>query len=415
MTNEPGRSGLPIQVSDAEEVLAALFERKAGDIHWRQGRTFSLVYPTGRTDVDDLLLQANVAYLYENALNLRRFPSLAVMQDAVTDMVSTLVNAPAHAGAGFTSGGTESIFMSVLVSRERAKAERGISNGNIVFPKSAHPAFAKAAYYTGLEIRPTALGSDFRADVAEFCEAIDENTVLAMGSAYGNPHGVLDPIEEMSALCLDRDVPFHSDSCIGAFVLPFMEELGLEVPGYDFRLPGVTQMSCDVHKYGYATKGASVIVYRDESWLDYQAFTYDVWPSGHYRTPSVAGARAASPIAAAWSVMNYLGVSGYTHIMRELLDTTARIRAGIESIPGMRILGEPIGPLLSFTSDSDDIFAICDVMDDRGWGLNRIADPPGLHMMISPIHGAHVDEFVDDLVDAARHHGPSRGLGASYN
>lgn len=392
-----------------------MFEQKATDIDWRHGRTFSLVYPTGRADVDDILVQANLAYLYENALNLRRFPSLAAMQDDVTGMVASLVNAPASAGAGFTSGGTESIFMSVLVSRERAKKERGITNGNIVFPKSAHPAFAKAAFYTGLEVRPTALTADFTADVSAVTDAIDDNTVLVMGSAYGNPHGVMDPIEALSEAAMKRGVPFHSDACIGAFVLPFMERLGLQVPPFDFRLPGVTQMSCDVHKYGYATKGASVVVYRDAEWMVHQAFTYDIWPSGHYRTPSVAGARAASPIAAAWAVMNYLGENQYTEIMRGLLDTTSRMREGITSIPGLQILGDPIGPLLSFTSTDDDIFAICDVMDDRGWGLNRIADPPGLHMMISPIHASFVDEFVEDLAFAAANHGPSRGLGASYN
>jgi glutamate/tyrosine decarboxylase-like PLP-dependent enzyme len=409
------RPEIPLLGSRIEHVLQGLFKRKTADLDWRRGRAFSLVYPTGRADIDDLLLQANVAYLYENALNLRRFPSLKVMEDEVTAMVTSLVHGPHDAGSGFTSGGTESIFMSVLVSRERAKSERGIQNGNIVFPRSAHPAFAKAAFYTGLEIRPTSITEEFVADVDVFTEAIDENTVLAMGSAYGNPHGVLDPIEQLSEIAASRGVPFHSDACIGGFVLPFMERLGIEVAPFDFRLPGVTQMSCDVHKYGYSTKGASVVVYRDASWLEHQVFTYDLWPSGHYRTPSVSGARSASPIAAAWSIMNYLGEDGYTEVMRGLLDTTARMRAGIESVPGMQILGDPVGPLLSFTIVGDDIFAICDVMDDLGWGLNRIANPPALHMMISPIHAAHVDEFVADLKFAAEHHGESRGQGASYN
>jgi len=239
--------------------------------------------------------------------------------------------------------------------------------------------------------------------------------VLIIGSAYGNPHGVVDPIEAMSNFALDRGIAFHSDTCIGAFVLPFLERLGIEVPPFDFRLPGVTQMSCDVHKYGYSTKGASVIVYRDAAWLQHQVFDYDVWPSGRYRTASVAGARAASPIAAAWSLMTYLGEDGYLDIMRGLVTTVATMKDGISALPGLRILGNPIGPLLTFTSDTDDIFAIADVMDDHGWHLNRIGSPNGLHMMISPLHGLYAEEFLTDLASAVANHGPSRGIGPGYN
>ncbi len=409
------RVTIPAHGQSSAAVFAELFARKNQDADWHHGRTFNLVYPTGRSDLDELLIEANLAYVFENALSPLKFPSLASMQRDVVEMTSALVNAPERGGSGFSSGGTESIFLSVLVSRERAREEKGITRGNIVFPESAHPAFAKAAFYTGLEIRPTAIDSSFAADVGAMSDAIDENTVLCVGSAYGNPHGIIDPIEEMSALALSRAIPFHSDACIGAFVLPFMERLGYEVPPFDFRLDGVTQMSCDVHKYGYSTKGASVIVYRDATWLAHQTFDYDVWPSGRYRTASMAGARAASPIAAAWATMHYLGEDGYLELMSSLLATTEKIRSGIGSIDGLRVLGTPIGPLLTFTSLDDDIFAIGDVMDDRGWNLNRTARPHGLHMMISPLHEKYADEFLQDLSEAVRHHGPSRGIGAGYN
>lgn len=409
------KARLPLHGQSSAAVFAELFARKSADADWHHGRTFNLVYPTGRSDLDELLIEANLAYVFENALNPLKFPSLASMQRDVTEMTSALVHAPAQGGAGFSSGGTESIFLSVLVSRERAREEKGITKGNVVFPESAHPAFAKAAFYTGLEIRPTAIDSSFAADVDSMRDAIDENTVLCVGSAYGNPHGIIDPIEELSALALSRGVPFHSDACIGAFVLPFMERLGVEVPPFDFRLEGVTQMSCDVHKYGYSTKGASVVVYRDATWLDHQTFDYDVWPSGRYRTASMAGARAASPIAAAWAAMHYLGEEGYLELMSSLLATTEKIRSGIAAIDGLHVLGDPIGPLLTFTSVDDDIFAIGDVMDDRHWNLNRTARPHGLHMMISPLHAHFADEFLNDLSDAVRHHGPSRGVGAGYN
>ncbi len=415
MSTAPGaRHTLPEFGRRATDVLAEMYDRKRGDAEWTRGRTFSLVYPTGLADVDSVLTEVNIAYLFENALNPLRFPSLAVMERHVTDMVASMLHAPDIAGAGFSSGGTESILLSVLVSRERAAA-RGVTKGNVVFPASAHPAFAKAAFVTGLDVRTTPLRDDFTADASEVAAAIDDNTVLVVGSAYGNPHGVMDPIGALSEIAGERGVPFHSDACIGGFVLPFMEDLGVEIPPYDFRLPGVTQMSADVHKYGYATKGASVVVYRDKSWLAHQTFRYDVWPSGAYRTPSMAGARAASPVAAAWAIMNYLGRRGYQSILKDLIATTERFKNGISSLPGLRILGDPIGPLLSFTSDASDIFAIGDRLDDRGWCCNRVKDPSGLHMMISPLHARHCDEFLSDLADAVANTGVSRGIGARYN
>jgi glutamate/tyrosine decarboxylase-like PLP-dependent enzyme len=399
----------------AREVFAEMYERKGLDAAWLDGKVFSLLYPTGRSDIDEVLVEANTAYLFENALNPLRFPSVSRMQREVVNMVSSLVNAPDASGAGFTAGGTESILMSVLVSRERAKAERGIERGNIVLPISAHPAFAKAAFYLGLEVRTTPLTMEFTADVGAVCDAVDTSTALMVGSAYGYPHGVIDPIEELSTFALSKSIPFHSDTCIGSFVLPFLERLGHEVPPFDFRLPGVTQMSCDIHKYGYSTKGASAIVYRDSAWLRHQVFDYDAWPSGRYRTGSVAGARAASPIAAAWAVMTYLGEAGYIELMGELMEITAAIRSGIEALEGLEILGTPRGPLLSFTSTTSDIFAIGDVMDQRGWHLNRVDGPPGLHMMISPLHGAHVVAFLDDLAGAVAAHVVSRDTGVSYS
>jgi glutamate/tyrosine decarboxylase-like PLP-dependent enzyme len=409
------RRAMPDHGRQSANVFHELFERKMADADWQHGRTFNLVYPTGRSDVDAVLAEANNAYLYENALNPLRFPSLGSMQREVLDMVTSLVKAPSRAGAGFSSGGTESILLSVLVSRERARVEKGVAQGNIVFPTSAHPAFAKAAFYLGLEARHTALSADFTADVTALREAVDENTVMIVGSAYNFPYGVMDPIEQLSNLALERSIPFHSDTCIGAFVLPFMERLGIAIPPFDFRLPGVTQMSCDIHKYGYVTKGASVVVYRDEDWLRHQIFDYDVWPIGRYRNASVAGARAASPVAAAWSLMNYLGLDGYTEIMRGLLATTERFRVGITALGGLEIMGEPVGPLLSFTSVTEDIFAIADVMDDRGWHLNRVHDPSGVQMMLAPLHGQIVDEFLSDLAWAVANHGVSRGALNGYN
>lgn len=396
------------------DVFAEMYARKRDDADWTHGRTFNLVYPTGRADVDAVLTEANLAYLFENALNPYRFPSLGRMQNEVTETVANLLHAPAGFGAGFTAGGTESILMSVLVARERARVERGVSGGNVVFPTTAHPAFAKSCFYLGLEPRPTAVTDELVADVAAAEAAIDDRTVLLVGSAYCFPYGIVDPIAELGALAERRGVPLHSDSCIGAFVLPFLERLGHEVPPFDFRVPGVTQMSGDLHKYGYVTKGASTVVYRRAEWFAHQVFEYDVWPAGRYRNASVAGARAAAPVAASWALLNYLGEAGYLEIMRGLMATTTRLVEGIRAL-GLSILGRPIGPLMAFTSPDDDIFAIADGMDRRGWNLNRVHRPNGLQMMIAPHHAAHVDHFLEDLGEAVAHHSTSEGRDVRYS
>ncbi len=409
---------LPEHGVPRDELFASIKEMKSADAKWRDGKTFSLIYPTGRDDVDDVLLEANVLYLYENALNPIRFPSLQQMEAGIVGMTGNLVNLPPDGGGTMASGGSESILMSVLVNRDRAQKERGVepAKGNIVYPTSAHAAFAKAAHYLELEARPIPIkDDDFTANVDAMANAVDDNTVLIMGSAYGYPHGVMDPIEDLSNLALERGIGFHSDTCVGSFVLPFLERLGYDIPLYDFRLPGVTEMSCDVHKYGYTTKGASVILHRKSEWIGYQYFLYVDWPSGLYGTPTVAGARPAGPIAAAYAILNYLGMEGYLDIMRGLMATTDKLRAGIESIPELRIMGDPIGPLLTFTSDTIDTYAVCDLMDDRGWNLDRNTHPNGLHMMVSPLHGKYADEFLSDLKWSVENCGESRGVEARYN
>lgn len=408
---------LPEKGKDRDELFTQIRELKAADAKWDQGQTFSLMYPTGRADVDEVLMAANNLYLYENALNPIRFPSLLKMEADIVANTGALVNLPADGGGTMSSGGSESILMSVLVNRDRARKERGIgpAAGNIVYPVSAHAAFAKAAHYLELEARPIAIKSDFTADVDAMTAAVDDNTVLVVGSAYGYPHGVIDPIEELSTMALERGIGFHSDTCVGSFVLPFLERLGYDIPAYDFRLPGVTEMSCDVHKYGYTVKGASVILHRKSEWIGYQYFLYADWPSGLYGTPTVAGARPAGPIAAAYAITNYLGMEGYLDIMKGLMATTAKIKAGIEAIPGLQIMGNPIGPLLTFTSDTIDTYAVCDLMDDRGWNLDRNTNPNGLHMMISPLHAQIADRFLTDLRWAVANHGQSRGVEARYN
>jgi sphinganine-1-phosphate aldolase len=406
---------LPERGTPRDEVISNIRARKQGDADWRGGRTWSLIYPAG-DDVDEVLRDANELYVYENALNPFRFPSLRQMEVDVVDMTGHLLHAPEGFGGAMSSGGTESILLGVLTARERAQAERGVTRPEMVAPYSAHPAFAKAAKVLGIELHQVPLDAAYRARVDAAEKLINENTVLVVGSAPNYPFGTVDPIPELSQLAHAHGISFHTDSCLGGFLLPFYEKLGEPVPEFDFRVAGVTSLSADVHKYGYCTKGASVILHRDDAMLkQHQLFIFDRWPGGLYASFAMAGARPAAPIAAAWAVMNYLGEEGYLRLAGRIRGTTRKLRAGIAGIPGLEVWAQPVMGVFSFGSRSLDIFAVGDVMDEKGWHLDRQKDPDALHLMVSPEHDRIVDVFLDDLREAAAHHGISKGSEARYS
>ncbi len=398
----------------ASELLAELDARRDSEPDVHGARLFGLVYPTGRDDIEDLVHEVHRRYLFHNALNPFKFPEIAALERDVVGMTSSLLNLRGDGGGAMTSGGTESILMSMLVNRERARA-RGIQRPQILAPRSSHPAYAKAAHYFGMDLVPIPLDAQWRADVAAARELLTPETAVIIASSFSYPHGVMDPIADLAALAAENGVGCHVDACIGGFVLPFLERLGVDVPPWDFRVEGVTEISADVHKYGYIPKGASVILHRDADWSQHQIFLFDQWPAGLYGSPAIAGARPAAPIATAWAVMHFLGVDGYTAIMRDLMGTVEKVRAGIDGIDGVEIVGQPIGPVLALQSDTLDLAAVGDVMDERGWNLNRNTEPPGLHLMLSPAHSAVVDQLVTDLSDAVAHHGPSKGVEARYS
>jgi glutamate/tyrosine decarboxylase-like PLP-dependent enzyme len=397
-----------------KDILEELDRRQACEPSVHGGRLFGLVYPSGRSDLEAVITEVTTRYLFGNALNPFKFTELAALEREVIDAVATLLHAPNDGGGTMTSGGTESILMSMLVSRERARA-RGIQRPQILVPTSAHPAYAKAAHYFGMDLVRFGLDAGYRADVRAAESLLTPATAVIVGSAFNYPYGTMDPVPELAALAASHGIGCHVDACIGAFVLPFLERLGHDVPPWDFRVEGVTEISADIHKYGYCPKGASVVLHRDPDWFGHQVFLFDDWPSGLYGSPAMAGARPAAPIAAAWAAIQYLGADGYTGLMRGLMETTATVRGGIESMAELTIVGDPIGPVLAFTSDRIDLYAVADVMDDRGWSLNRNTDPRGLHLMLSPAHAAVADELLADLRWAVGHHGESRGVEARYS
>jgi glutamate/tyrosine decarboxylase-like PLP-dependent enzyme len=412
--SDPAR--IPEHGRSAAELLASIESSHAADIDWRGGRAFSLVYNVDDHAHEELLEQVGVRYLHDNALNPFKYPSVLQMELDVIAMAADLMGTEPNAGA-LTSGGTESIFLAVQVARDHARTVRGIAEPQLLTPATAHPAFAKAAKYLDVEHVLVPVGEDGRADVAATAEALTDRTGLVVGSAPCYPYGVIDPIADLAAMASERGILFHTDACLGGWLLPWWERLGEAVVPWDFRVPGVTSISADVHKYGYTFKGASVVLYRSRELLQNQFFWYDDWPGGLYASGTSAGTRSAAPIAGAWAAINHLGVDGYMRLAESVRSTTRRFRAGIAAIEGLRVTHEPDMSLFEFGSDPAssvpvDIGAVGDRMDDRGWNLDR--QQGGLHLMVSPYHEQIVDQFLSDLAAAAADHGESRGVAATY-
>lgn len=425
---------LPLTGRDAGHIAADLDRFAADDKHPELGRTFGLVYHPG-DDVKEVIGDAYRRYLWVNALNPDVFPSLRRMSSEVVASAAWLLSGgavdeadPAVSGglAGFmTSGGTESILMGVKTAKVRGIEERGIEHGNVVLPTSAHAAFSKACSYFGLEARRVDVRADFRADVDAMADACDDRTVLVVASAPQYPQGVIDPVAEVAALALERDVNCHVDACMGGFTLPFLERAGLvdlaRVP-WDFRVPGVTTISADIHKYGYAPKGASVIVHRDKTSRRRQAFVYDGWLGGFYASSGILGTKPGGPIAAAWAAFQYLGVEGFVEKSTQAFRARRRLEEGVRATEGLTVVGEPEVTLAAITADGSspvavDPFLVGDRLFDRGWMLDRQSPPDSLHASCAPIQdtGTIMDDFLRDLQEVVAEVGTARTDDRSTN
>lgn len=391
-----------------DELLDEVRSERAGDLDWRSGRAFSLVYNTDDPELERLQHEIASMFLHENALNPFRYRTLLRMEGELIAMAKGLFGAD-H--ATLSSGGTESIFLAVQTARDHHRARGGVGPV-LVCSHTAHPAFAKACHYLGVERRSLPVRADGRADPDAYAEAIDARTALVVVSAPCYPYGVIDPIAEVAALAAEREVLCHVDACLGGYLLPFWERLGRPVPPWDFRVAGVTSMSADVHKYGYGFKGVSTVMYRDRELYEHQIFMYDSWPGGLYASASSAGTRPGAPIAGAWATMTHLGDEGYMRLGARVLAATETFMSGVRSIEGLRITSDPDMSVFEFGADPDstvpvDIDAVGDVMDDRGWNLDR--QQGGLHVMASPGHDRVADAFVADLREAVALHGTARG------
>lgn len=388
---------LPRQGHSPEDILHTMSSLRQDDARWQDGKCFALVYHVD-DKVSKLLKEAYSMFLSENALNPTAFPSLRQMESEVVAMVAHLLGGNEEATGSFTTGGTESILMAVKTARQWAKKHRRwVKNPEIVLPVSAHPAFEKAAYYFGVKTVHVPLTDDYKVDMKAFKRAINHRTIMVVGSAPSYPQGVIDPIAEIAALAQRKGILCHVDSCIGGFVLPFAQELGYPIDPWNFQVPGVTSISVDLHKYAYAAKPASLIMYRDAELRKLQFFAYTEWTGGIYVSPTMTGSRSGGSIAAAWAVLNHLGHEGYLDIVRQVMMVRDKLTEGIAKIEGIHIIGKPESSLLSIGSDVIDVFELGDLLNERGWHFDRQQDPVSLHLTINMSHVQSYEAFLEAL------------------
>ena len=398
---------MPKQGTSKDDIVVQMEKYRLADGDAAGSRLFSLVYTT-RPDVVEVAKDAYLRFFSENALNPMTFPSLRRFETEVLGMTQELFHAPEGAGGSMSSGGSESLLLAVKTARDWARATRPeIKEPEVLLPVTAHPALPKAAHMCGVKIVLVPTRADFTADVDAAKALFTERTILVVGSAPQYPHAIMDPITDLAALAASRGVLCHVDACFGGFILPWVEKLGNEVPPWDFRVPGVTSISADLHKYAYTAKGASTIIYRTKALRRHQYFVHADWPGGLFGSPSVLGTRPGGAIAAAWAVMNYLGEEGYLELARQAMSATGKILRGVAETPGLRILGKPIMSAVAIGADAAavpgptgeglDLYVLADLMQARGWRVDRGQNPPSLHLTISPAHDALAPAFVEDL------------------
>ncbi len=405
----PPFSQMPDQGLPIEEIMGMMRQmQEKEDKRWRDGYASGAVY---HGDPEHIAFMNRVYALHSqtNPLHADLWPSAVKYDAEIVAMTADMLHADEaerlHPGTkvcgSVTSGGTESILMAMKSYRDWARRRKGIKNPNIVIPITAHPAFDKAGEYFDIQVIRTPVGPDYRADMRAMQKAINKNTIALAGSAPTFPHGVIDPIPEMSALAHEQGVGFHTDACLGGFIVPWAEKLGYPVPVIDFRLPGVTTISVDTHKYGYTAKGTSVALYRHPGLRRYQYFSVTDWPGGLYASPTMTGSRPGGLMAVAWAVMVKLGREGYLDAARRILETGEQIREGIARIPGLYVLGDPLW-IIAFGSNEVDIYRVLDALAHRGWSLSGLQFPAAIHIAVTLRHTQPgvPERFLADLADA---------------
>ena len=399
-------ASLPSEGRSQEEILSEIEEiTSMEERRWQGGYVSGAVYH-GDSEHIDFLNRVYAIQSQSNPLHVDLFPSASKFESEIVAMTAGMLGAKkAEECCGtVNSGGTESILLAMKTYRDLAYAEKNIKKPEIIIPQSAHAAFDKAGEYFKIRVIRTPLDSDYKADVKAIANVVSSRTIAIAASAVSFPNGVIDPIYDIAAIAEKWDIGFHVDACLGGFILPFAEKMGYDVPPFDFRVPGVTSISADTHKYGYAAKGTSVVLYRSESLRRYQYFTATDWPGGLYLSPTFAGSRPGALSAACWAAMISMGEKGYLKAAGKILKTAENIRKGIDELDDLHVLGDPLW-VISFASSSLDIYRILDFMSKRKWSLNGLHKPASVHFCVTLRHTqlGVAEKFISDLTEAVDH------------
>lgn len=393
---------LPQHGLPKDEIFRALSRFKARDLEWESGRVWAYVYNPG-DEARQVVNQAYTMFLTENALDPTVFPSLLRLETEVVRIVADLLRGDENVVGHMTSGGTESIMLAVKTARDWARDRRPeVTQPEMVLPITAHAAFHKAAHYLG--VKPVVVDVNprtFQVEPEAMRAALTPNTILLVASAPNWSQGVVDPIPEIGKIAQEHGLLFHTDACVGGFYLSFLRKLGYPVPDFDFAVPGVTSISADLHKYGYAAKGASTILYRNKELRRYQMFACAATSGYAVINPTVLSTKSGGPMAGAWAILHYLGEEGFLRIVRTVHEATQRLIRGINEIPELRVLGEPAMCIFSFTSDQLHVYQLADAMARRGWYIqpqpSTSCTPRSIHISLHYGNAHQVDALLNDL------------------
>jgi len=396
---------IPAVGRDHADILRDMESMRAlEESHWKDGFISGAVYHGDQKHID-FLNQVYAINSQSNPLHADVWPSATKFESEIVAMTANMLGGEGQDVCGtLSSGGTESILLAMKVYRDWALEKKGITKPEMIVPVTAHAAFDKASQYFNIKMIHIPLDENFRADVEAAKKAITANTIVIVGSAPCFPHGTIDPIAELSEIARQHGIGFHTDACLGGFVLPWAEKLGYPVPPFDFRLPGVTSMSADTHKYGYAAKGTSVILYRGEELRHFQYYTSTEWPGGLYFSPTFAGSRPGALSAACWAALTSVGADGYLSATKKILETASAIKKGVNEIPELHVLGGPLF-VIAFASESLNIYKVLDYMSHKKWSLNGLHKPTCMHLCVTLRHTQPgvAERFLADLREAVEH------------
>ncbi|CAJ0830396.1 10104_t:CDS:10 [Entrophospora sp. SA101] len=399
---EPRYLSLPDIGFDSKKLKQELkrYQEMSSHVKWKDGRVSGAIYHGGQ-ELSKLTSEAYSMFSVSNQLHPDVFPGVRKMDAEVVAMVLNMYNAPPEAAGTTTSGGTESILMACKAYRDWAREVKGITSPEIVVPDTIHAAFDKAASYFNIKLVHIPIDHiTCRVDTKALGRAINKNTIMIAGSAPNFPHGIMDDIPSLASIAKKYDIGMHVDCCLGSFLVPFLEEAGFPAQPFDFRIDGVTSISCDTHKYGFAPKGSSVIMYRSKKLRKFQYFFAPDWTGGIYCSPSIAGSRPGALIAGCWATLMSIGKYGYIDATKKIVGCAKKIEAGIRKSKDLFVYGKPLVSVVAFGSKTLNVYEINDQMSKKGWNLNALQNPPAVHIACTLLTVPHAEQFLNDLEDS---------------